>query len=62
MFHIVRRSKQRKTKLMLLVDNEVLDALRALPPSEISVQEKIRQVLRNFVEDNNTKADDLEDL
>lgn len=75
-FKMIKRSKQKKKKLMLWIDQEVVDSFELMEPTNITTQEKMRQVLRHFVDHGleafatnpsqptitQTYTDDLEDL
>ena len=51
-FKIVKKSYTKKKKLMLYIDREVLDVLDDMEPTSITVQEKIRQILKEYCSDD----------
>ena len=51
-FKIVKKSYTKKKKLMLYIDKEVLDVLDDMQPTTITVQEKIRQILKEYCIDD----------
>jgi len=51
-FKIVKKSYTKKKKLMLYIDREVLDVLDDMQPTTITVQEKIRQILKEYCIDD----------
>jgi hypothetical protein len=50
-FRTVKRSFSKKKKLMLFIDEELIEKLEKMKPIEITNQEAIRQIVRDFIED-----------
>lgn len=50
-FKSVKRSHSKKKKIMLYIDESLIDSIEAIKPIEITVQEAIRQICRDFIED-----------
>lgn len=53
-FKQVKRTTTKKKKLMLWVDNSLIEEIESLKPRGITTQEAIRQILAYYVEE--TKA------
>ena len=51
-FKVVKKSFTKKRKLMLYIDKSVCDQLDDMPPNTITVQEKVRQIVKNFLDDD----------
>ena len=49
-FMNIKRSTSDKKKLMLWIGTDIVETFEAMDPAGITVQEKMRQVLRHFVE------------
>ncbi len=49
-FKLIKRSKQKKKKLMLWIDVDIVGVFEEMHPQNITVQEKMRQVLRHFAD------------
>ena len=47
----IKKSFTKKKKLMLWIDMEIIDTLDSMKPPHITIQEAIRQILKNFIED-----------
>jgi hypothetical protein len=50
-FKIKKRSHSNKKKLMLWIDQDLIDRLEGIKPDEITVQEAIRQLTEEYVTD-----------
>ena len=46
----IKRTTTSKKKLMLWINTDICEAFEGMPPAGITVQEKMRQVLKHFVE------------
>ena len=51
-FQDIKRTKVPKKKLMLWVDQDIIDKIEELKPPSITVQEAIRQVLNHYVNED----------
>jgi hypothetical protein len=51
-FQDIKRTKVPKKKLMLWVDQDIVDKIEELKPPSITVQEAIRQVLNHYVNED----------
>ena len=51
-FRTIKRSFSKKKKLMLFIDEELIEKLEKMKPIEITNQEAIRQIVRDFIEDH----------
>ena len=57
MFVRIDRNKIRKRKMMLWIDESQVSELELMPPVDITVQEKIRQIVKGFLEEDITESD-----
>lgn len=51
-FRSVRRSPSRKRNLLLSLNVEDIERIEALKPIEITTQEAIRQIVKDFLDEN----------
>lgn len=51
-FSPIKRTRSKKAKVMLLLDEYDRDRLMELDPVGVTVQEKIRQIIKAFLEDD----------
>lgn len=51
-FKEVKKSYTKKRKLMLYIDKDICELIDDMQPNTITVQEKIRQILQEFVTDD----------
>lgn len=49
-FQNIKRTTTTKKKLMLWINIDICEAFEAMDPPGVTVQEKMRQVLKHFVE------------
>ena len=57
MFVRIDRNKIRKRKMILWIDESQVSELELMPPVDITVQEKIRQIVKGFLEEDITESD-----
>jgi len=57
----IKKTSSRKRKMMLWIDEDLVSKLELMPPVDITVQEKIRQIVKGFMEEDVTD-DDIEGL
>lgn len=57
----IKKTSSRKRKMMLWIDEDLVSKLELMPPVDITVQEKIRQIVKGFMEEDVTE-DDIEGL
>lgn len=51
-FKEVKKSYTKKRKLMLYIEKDVCDQLDDMEPHTITIQEKVRQIVKNFLDDD----------
>jgi hypothetical protein len=52
MFAPIKRTRSKKAKVMLLLDEYDRDRLMELSPVSVTVQEKIRQIIKAFLDED----------
>lgn len=61
-FFNVQRTRSKKTQVLLRIDSYDYERLEELPPHDVTVQTKLRQIVKMFLDGGLDEPDDLEGL